>query len=667
MYKLRKYAHYIYLILFIFAVAVGGIIVLTRSKDTVVINEVCSSNVSCCEDENGNYPDWIELYNPTERDVDLSGYIVNKSTDLKKEKYVIPDGVILSPGSFYLFDPGFSISSEGATLNLLDKKRHYIDRISIPDLKYDTTYARQNDGDNTWKIKQPTPGYQNAEGEEIEPVAEGLVGASRDSGFYEEEFDLSLDAPGWGRKIYYTTDATDPKVNGIAYDGPIHICDRSGDENHYAMTPEMSLDYVEGRVSLPSYDIDKCTVIRAVAKDALGRYTDISTYTYFVGYGAKSAYDNMTVVSVTSDPNGLFSYEDGILVLGRDYDEYVAAGQPDPDEYGKADANYARRGRMSERYADVEIFDTTHENALSTPAGLRVRGLSSRMDVQKSFSIIFRSAYGGKYRETFSTDGMDFDIHSVAIDKCGTDPTKMMDVIMADCMKDTECATKDGVPCCLFLNGEYWGFYWLTERFDAGLMADKYGVTRDLVEFRDGERFESGDEWNEDNFDRESLIDYYAGNVLAGHDGDWPFYNLRFWRTTGNDETPYGDTKMRPVIFDMNSRSFTDPAGNTFERLLEFYPFYALSSYDETFREDLVKRIDEMSTDKFEQSRMLTLIDSLYGRIHDQMVLDRMRFSNCSKEEAEREFSDDVDVLRNFIRERNTYLETYKEEYLNGQ
>jgi len=39
----------------------------------IVINEVCSVNNSFLPDENGDCYDWIELYNPTDRVINLMG------------------------------------------------------------------------------------------------------------------------------------------------------------------------------------------------------------------------------------------------------------------------------------------------------------------------------------------------------------------------------------------------------------------------------------------------------------------------------------------------------------------------------------------------------------------------------------------------------------------
>ena len=51
----------------------------------MVINEVCSSNFSALADEDGGYPDFAELYNPSEREVVLDGlYLSDSEKHLKK-------------------------------------------------------------------------------------------------------------------------------------------------------------------------------------------------------------------------------------------------------------------------------------------------------------------------------------------------------------------------------------------------------------------------------------------------------------------------------------------------------------------------------------------------------------------------------------------------------
>lgn len=662
----RKYAHILFIALFVAIFAASGVYALGNSEETVVLNEVCSSNVTCVEDENGEFPDWVEIYNPTGHDIDLSGYTLTEHADLKKEKFVVPEGTIVAAGSYYLFDPLFLISSDGCSLNLLDKRDRYIERIEVPKLRFDTTYARITDGEDKWSIKEPTPGYSNADGKELLPVAEGTVIASKGSGFYDEGFDLDLIPSNLGRTVYYTTDGTDPVKYGIKYDGPIHIDDRSGDKNVYSSIPDVSLEYTEGRLSPPTFNVDKCTVVRAVAKDGLGRYTEVANFSYFVGFGDKKAYDNMPVVSVIADPEKLFSHDQGIMVLGDRYEEFDAAGQPEDYEGDKA--NFIPRGRRSERYTEIEIFDEDHKNTLDVPAGIRIKGMSSRWDVQKSFAVVFHGAYGGNYMESFTVDDKEFFVHSFALDKCGQDTlTKMKDTIMEEAMKDTDCATTDRVPCCVFINGEYWGFYWITNRFDNSFIANKYEVALDDVLYKNIVDFQAG-EWHQDDFDRQSLIDCYAANVIISHARDWPHYNFRVWKTQNDEGTKYGDGKWRPVIFDINSASMEEVRYDLLDFMLtQFYPFTEICNDDENFKQDLVDRINEMRHDEFDPVRIGNRIDELYERIHDQMILDRMRYYNCSEEEAERSFDDAVKQLKDFFVNRGEYLDRYEEKFLNGE
>ncbi|MBR6159757.1 MAG: CotH kinase family protein [Lachnospiraceae bacterium] len=663
---LKKYTHVVCALAFAAVFAAMGIFALGKDEPGVVLNEICTSNVMCCEDERGNYPDWIEIYNPTDHDIDLSGYKVTESIDLRKKRFDIPEGTVLEPGSFYLFDPRFLMSSQGCTVSLLDRRNNYIDRVSVPKLKYDTSYGRTSDGGDEWGIRETTPGYSNSDGSGLQPVADGDVIASVSPGFYDEEFDLRLISSYPGRKIYYTTDGSDPIRNGKLYEGPIRIYDRSPEKNIYSVIPDVSLEYTENRLSPPTYNVDKCTVVRAVAEDGMGRYTNVCDLSYFVGFDGKKAYDNIPVVSVTADPNLLFSDEEGIMVLGDKYREFAEAGIP--EDYSGDKANFLPRGRRSERFANVEIFDEKHDRLLGTGAGIRIKGMSSRWDVQKSFSIVFHTAYGGNYKESFRVDGVDYDVHSFALDKCGQDTgTKMKDTIVEEAMKDTGCATTKRVPCCVFINGEYWGFYWIADRFDNSFIADRYGVDKDDVLYKNIAEFEEG-EWNRNDFDRQSLIDCYAANVIIAHARNWPHYNFRVWKTQTDEGTAYGDGKWRPVIFDLNSASMEETDYDLLDFMAtQFYPFIEMCNDDEDFKRDLVSRIDDMRRNEFEAGRVEAMIDEMYVRIHDQMILDRMRYYNCSEAEAAASFDESVETLRRFFKERPAYLDKYEEKFLNGK
>ena len=66
----KKLLHFISL----FIVSISAI---TFSTAQVVINEVCSSNSSFNQDDDGDYPDWIELYNAGASTVNLFKYSIS--------------------------------------------------------------------------------------------------------------------------------------------------------------------------------------------------------------------------------------------------------------------------------------------------------------------------------------------------------------------------------------------------------------------------------------------------------------------------------------------------------------------------------------------------------------------------------------------------------------
>ena len=58
------------------------------------------------------------------------------------------------------------------------------------------------------------------------------------------------------------------------------------------------------------------------------------------------------------------------------------------------------------------------------------------------------------------------------------------------------------------------------------------------------------------------------------------------------------------------------------------------------------------------------MIDSLYDEMCDQMILDKMRYTDCSADEAKVQFDESVDALRRFFMTRQDYLKGYNEKYL---
>ena len=124
------------------------------------INEIYSSN-----------PDWIELYNDSDKEIDLSGFILQDDKGAAEE-YTFPAGSKIAAKSYLVLnettDFNFGISSsKGDAVTLLDNKNAQIDNVTIPILEDGKSYARDTDGGENWIIlDKPTKGKDNTSQED---------------------------------------------------------------------------------------------------------------------------------------------------------------------------------------------------------------------------------------------------------------------------------------------------------------------------------------------------------------------------------------------------------------------------------------------------------------------------------------------------------------------
>ena len=196
-----------------------------------------------------------------------------------------------------------------------------------------------------------------------------ITSYSAPSGFYPNEFDLSIgvvDASGnevslEDGTIVYTTDGSDPVSSETAteYTGPIHIYDRSKDENILSAvnpvefsgnynSPNATKDGFSCMINAPgNSSVDKCMVVRSAVKKSDGTYSSSNRATYFIGTpethiqgindsvkamqavseAAPEYFENsgkLAVVSIQMDYNDLFDGEVGIYVKGNQFEKALA-------------------------------------------------------------------------------------------------------------------------------------------------------------------------------------------------------------------------------------------------------------------------------------------------------------------------------------------------------
>ena len=168
-------------ILLVFSVLfVAGLLApaYAQTADHVVINEV---DINPPGDDSTSISEWIELYNPTDSDVDMSGWKIASTTVLKKTM-TIPLGTVIEPGQFMTYSyQSVWFTDANESVELRDANDVLIDKTpAISDIQNDfTSWQRLYDGydfDNVddWKFVTSTAGSSNGklvEAQESEGVS----------------------------------------------------------------------------------------------------------------------------------------------------------------------------------------------------------------------------------------------------------------------------------------------------------------------------------------------------------------------------------------------------------------------------------------------------------------------------------------------------------------
>lgn len=142
------------------------------SAGDVVINELMAVNTSTVADGQGDYDDWIELYNTTSNYLDLSNLYLSDliASPLQWE---IPANTIIAPNDYLIIwadndttDSGlhanFKLSSGGEDLILSYANGTVIDQVTFPIQSDAITYGRYVNGTGSFTYLYPTYTTENA-------------------------------------------------------------------------------------------------------------------------------------------------------------------------------------------------------------------------------------------------------------------------------------------------------------------------------------------------------------------------------------------------------------------------------------------------------------------------------------------------------------------------
>lgn len=478
---------------------------------------------------------------------------------------------------------------------------------------------------------------------------------SKESGFYDEAFYLSIESAE-GTDIYYTLDGSEPDKTSYRYEMPICIDNASFRENVYSARTDTSVGFYSDLIEqyktvdadpeyeVPDFLVDKCSVVRAVAIGKKGERSEVVTKTYYVGI-SPDEYDGCNFISVVANPEDLFGEENGIYVTGEVFKNYLKNGELDKN-WRFWEANYTQRGKDWEREAVIQMFNSKGELLTSKIGGIRVRGGVSRGTLPRGLNLYAREEYDNE--NTFGITMFDgrFRPESISLTSGGNQiTTQFSDYMMTQRTRQLNYATMEFEPYVLFLNGEYWGFYWMAEKYDEAYLAYHYDIREeDAVIVKNGELeagndkdillYENMQKFFRDNdmsieanyteaqeiIDIDSFIDYYATMIYIARNSDWPNDNTALWRTKEKGKTEYTDGRWRWMLFDCNSLSMRDDKDlvphDTLNYVIENDAVFASLWKNSIFQEKFEERILYIADACFDAEEM----EQFIMKYNEQMV-----------------------------------------------
>ena len=550
---------------------------------------------------------------------------------------------------------------------------------------------------------------------------------SKESGFYDDEFELTLSSE-QDSEIYYTIDSSNPLNSTTVkkYSEPIKIHDRSSEPNVYAEIgeDEDSPLFIGplGGYKKPKYLIDKAMVVRAYCKNKDGN-SKIVSHTYFVTTGNLEKYQDFTTISLVVNPEDLFDPEMGLYVVGNGYIEAKKKLGPNTNPFGgfgnmfqlMYESNFYKKGPEWEKETNMAIFENG-KLSLQQNVGIKIRGFSTKMQAGKSFNVYAKKRFGKKQiKSTLFEDNFDKDHKLISKYKS----IALRNVFAEERIKD-EFANKllfgrehqlisDTRKCIVFLNGEYWGFYIMLEKFSENYIQSHFYVPKEGVtlikegELSNGEesemtlynnffnQYSQKDVTDEKVYkevseflDIDSLIEHFVIGVYLGT-MDWPGHNDGVWRYNGEkiENNPYSDGRWRYISFDFDytmghTFSMFGGGGNWGGPKKEGYEEDNLKGLaqrknvptilflpllkNKEFRNKYVLRFCDYANGIFNIERIDTLIDDYKDNYLDKLADGKVRwkgsefqneqeaFANCKTA-----FSKGFDDIRKFFENRPKY------------
>lgn len=571
--------------------------------------------------------DWVEIYNSTGSAVSLAGYGLSNNPK-NPAKWVFPD-ISIEPGEYLLLYAtgsadkaqkknlklNFNISSTGEALFFFDPNGKLIDKLSAGRMKSGQSYGRDG-SDNRFYYAEPTPGAQNGKG--YEGITQ-LPAFSVTPGIYDNAVTVAITA-GEGETIRYTTDCTTPNASSEVYSGELSI--------------------------------SKNSVIRAAAFRDGYLSGDVATATYlFRSDGVNHA---LPVVTLVTDPDNLWNSKTGIYATGDQFDPDAASYADTLKSATYYQAKFATEEQVDtiwEKPAAFSLFDDNGKQVFTQNVGIRIAGSFGRGRAQKGFNVIARKEYGKGSMEYPFFENRPYTEYKAVVLRAGAQDqnrSKIRDELASGLLEGTDINILYQAyrPTVLYLNGEYWGVYFMKEKRNRFFVA-QHENTENNVDLAIGKGFKQRSYG--DNSDWVSLYEYATSHDLSSaeayayvsermdvdsfrdymiaeiYNGNTDTYNFQYYRLKGG--------KWKFIFYDF-CWGFQSPGHETLAFRMGKTPsdvcsakLFAAMLQNKGWRDSFCRRFGELLNTAFAPERVSALIEELYGYVEPEIKREREKFN----------------------------------------